>query len=107
MKPRVACLMVCFGIFLPAQTPPATDDAKTPAAAPQEAPPPSPDTSVAAPPVAPLLVFPKVCAIPLLNVLRAKTEPMPVIHPPSGTKFFIREIRPPAPACGERKNPAK
>lgn len=43
---------------------------------------------------------PRVCAIPLLNVLPpAPTEPMPIVRPPGGIQFPILQVRVPAPAC--------
>lgn len=43
---------------------------------------------------------PRVCAIPLLNVLRpAPVEPMPIIRPRAELRFPMRQVQVPAPAC--------
>ena len=98
--PRVAFLFCGLAGLLLAQAPPAADDSRDQAAPPKEAPAPGLEARIRAF----LPTPPPVCAIPLLNVLRSKAEPMPVVRPPAGTEFVIRQVRPPAPACGAPLN---
>ena len=51
---------------------------------------------------------PRVCAIPLLNVLRPEPmEPMPMVRPPArGPRFPMAQIQVPAPACDNIRSPS-
>jgi len=48
----------------------------------------------------PVVTPPRVCAIPLINVLRpGPTEPMPIVRPPANLQFPMHQVQVPAPAC--------
>jgi hypothetical protein len=44
------------------------------------------------------------CAIPLLNVTPAPTDPQSLVTPPA-TGFHIRQVTPPAPSCADKPKP--
>ena len=87
---NVSLVLLCAGVLLAQEPAPPKDPLNHPQPvftlrfAPQKATP--------APP-------PKLCAIPLLMVKPAPTEPMPQIKPPGASYFFLRPVHPLAPAC--------